>query len=402
MMRSVEEQQAVVRGLARLMPTEILPLAAAEGRVLAVDVTARVAVPPFTNSSMDGYAVRAADVTTVPVVLDVVADVPAGATEIPRIDAGQAARTMTGAPLAEGADLIIPVENTDQPRGQAPLPQQVEIRDAGTAGSFVRPLGQNTQPGDAVLSAGAVLTPAALSSLASTGHAEAEVFVRPRVAVISTGDELVAPGQPLEPGQIPDSNGFLVAGLARRFGAEVIATRRATDETDEFRRIFREVAADADVVVTTGGVSVGAFDVVRSVLTEAEFTPVAMQPGKPQACGRLEIDGRSVAFLGLPGNPVSVFVSSWVFLRELLGAMTGCAIPWRQLEFEALEDWQCPSNRRQYIPLVIEEHGVRPAHVQGSGSHLVASLVRAQAIGVVPADTERVQAGDRIAVHLVE
>ncbi len=309
---------------------------------------------------------------------------------------------MTGAPLAHGADAVVPVENTDQPRGAAALPAQVEIRVAPERGTFVRPQGQNAAPGDLVLAAGAELTPAALSALASTGHAEVEVHRRPRLSIISTGDELVPPGEALQPGQIHDSNSFLVAGLARRFGAEVAGVFRATDDGETFRRTFREAAAEADVVVTTGGVSVGAFDVVRSVLTEAEFIPVAMQPGKPQASGCLEIDGRSVAFLGLPGNPVSVFVSAWVFLRELLGAMTGCELPWRKLQLEALEGWNCPSSRRQYIPLVIDGEGVRPAHAQGSGSHLVASLVRAHALGVVPADTEQVHAGDRINVYLVE
>ncbi|SDL10162.1 gephyrin-like molybdotransferase Glp [Tessaracoccus oleiagri] len=402
-MRTVAEQQEIVRALASPLGTERLPLAEAEGRVLASDVVAKLPVPPFTNSAMDGYAVRASDVLEGPVVLEVVGDVPAGASSVPDVGEGQAARIMTGAPMPPSADAVVPVEATDQPRGEAPLPQRVEVREPVDVRQNVRLRGGNVLPGDPVMAAGSVLTPAALASLASVGYGEVDVYVRPRVAVIATGDELVAAGQEPGFGQVPDSNTYLVAGLARRFGAEVVGTHRAGDDPGAFRRILDEAAQQADVVVTTGGVSVGAFDVVRTALTEAEYEPVAMQPGKPQASGRITTpDGRTIVFLGLPGNPVSVFVSGWAFLREVLGAMTGRHIPWRKLRLPASWGWKSPAGRQQFIPVVVGEDGVVPAHEKGSGSHLIASLVLADGLAVVPAETTDVAAGDTVDVYLVD
>lgn len=402
-MRSVEQQQAIVRSLAVRTAVEIVALPEAEGRVLAEDVVARLAVPPFSNSAMDGYAVRAADTVRAPVSLEVVGDVPAGAQSTPYVGEGQAARIMTGAPLPEGADSVVKVELTDQPRGEAPLPDRVEIREPAAPGENVRHRGENVLPGDPVLRAGTLLSPAALAALASVGYGEVAARARPRVAVVTTGDELVEAGGNLGSGQIPDSNTYLVAGLARRFGADVTGTFRASDDPADFRRVIDEAAAGADVIVTTGGVSVGAFDVVRAVLTEAEYEPVAMQPGKPQASGRISTDsGHEAVFLGLPGNPVSVFVSAWVFLRELLGAMTGSAIQWRKLRLPAAEGWSTPSGRRQYIPVAITDEGLAPVHRRGSGSHLIASLSLADALAVVPTEVTEVRAGDVFDCYLVD
>lgn len=402
-MREVEAQQEIVRALTEPLPTETVPLAEAEGRVLAVDVQSRLAVPPFDNSAMDGFAVRAADVHGAPVTLEVIGDIPAGASSAPSVGEGQAARIMTGAPMPDGADAVVPVERTDQPRGEAPLPERVEIREGVEIRANVRMRGENTNPGDPALPASTLLTPAALASLASAGFGEVEVYRRPRVAVITTGDELAPAGEELSFGQIPDSNTYLAAGLARRWGADVTGTFHATDDPADFRRILDEAAADADLILTTGGVSVGAFDVVRAVISDAEYQPVAMQPGKPQACGRITTDsGHTAVFLGLPGNPVSVFVSAWVFLREALGAFTNRHIPWRKLRFPAATGWRTPVGRRQYLPVIVGEDAVTPAHRLGSGSHLIASLVLADGLAVVPPEHGEVSEGDVVDVYLVD
>lgn len=391
---SVETYRERVLALAsaRSLGDEWVPLAAASGRVLAQPVAARVAVPPFDNSAMDGFAVRAADVASVPVVLDVVGESAATAGEIPAVTPGTAVRVMTGGRLPVGADAVVPVEATDSRPGPVPLPRRVRIDESVAAGRHVRRAADDLAEGAPVLSAGSVLSAAALAALASVGHGEVTVRVRPRVAVISTGAELVEPGRALAPGQIPDSNSVLLAALASQAGAEVVAARRCGDEPGALAALLAELG-DVDVVFTTGGVSAGAYEPVRQ-LGGIEFAAVAMQPGKPQGCGL--IDG--VPLVAFPGNPVSSFVSFLVFGVPLLDALTGAQRARREWVAPALAGWRSPPGRRQYVPVVVGTDGVRPSHARGSGSHLIGSLHLADALAVVPEDAEQVVAGERLRI----
>ncbi|MDO5092184.1 MAG: molybdopterin molybdotransferase MoeA [Propionibacteriaceae bacterium] len=400
-MRSVEEHLARVLGLVTRLAADVCPIGAGDGRALAEDMPARLPVPPFDNSAMDGFAVRSQDLNP-RTVLRVVGDIPAGARDLPLVGAGEAARIMTGAPLPPGADAVVPVELTDQPTGAAALPPEVRVLEPVAAGRHVRRRGEDIQPGQVALQAGLRWGPAAASSAASVGYAAVPLVRRPRVAVLATGSELVPAGEALGPGQIPDSNSLLLAGLVRQFGAEVAVARVVSDDPREFATALT-AAADADLVLTTGGVSVGAFEVVRQVTEgDIEFAKVAMQPGKPQASGLLSAgDGRRVPMLGLPGNPVSVFVSAWVFARPVIGALGGWSASLEIFEAVAADGWSGPVDRTQYLPVVFTDNGALPVHRLGSGSHLVASLASAEALAVIPVGVSQVCAGDRVACFRV-
>ncbi|RPF27097.1 gephyrin-like molybdotransferase Glp [Georgenia muralis] len=396
------------------------PLAGAHGCVLAEDVRAVVPVPPFDNSAMDGFAVRAADVraatTGTPVRLAVVADLPAGSGERPEVRPGTAVRIMTGAPVPPGADAVVPVEDTDVPPGPHPLPATVEVRRAVPPGTHVRRAGDDVARGAVVLRAGTPLRARDLSTAASAGHGELLVHPPVRVGVLSTGSELVAPGTPLAHGQIPDSNAVLVAGMVHESGGVPVLLGSVDDDPDALRGLLAARLGEVDAVVTTGGVSAGAYDVVKEVLAplgDVAFDKVAMQPGKPQGFGTLRDGGRPVPLFALPGNPVSVFVSFQVFVHPALTRMralvAGGARP--TVAAVAAQGWRCPAGRRQYIPVVVETSDapdgssgtvrVRPAAAGGSGSHLVASLALADALAVVGDDVEEVHEGDAVRVMMV-
>lgn len=403
-MLSVEEYLGRVLALAGTTGVDEVPLAEAAGRVLARDLPALVAVPPFTNSAMDGFAVRASDVADAPVTLEVVGDVPAGARSVPTLAPGQAARIMTGAPLPPTADAVVPVEATDQEPGDRPLPTTVEIRQSVTVGRHVRSRGESVEVGAPALAAGTLLGPAALAAASSVGYGTLPVHRRPRVAVIATGSELVAPG--LEPsfGQIPDSNSLLLAGLVPSFGGECTLVEAVGDGPVEFGGALARAVAAADVVVTSGGVSAGAFEPVRQALEgSVDFCKVAMQPGKPQAVGVVaDESGRRVIVLGLPGNPVSVFVSAWAFLRPLLARLQGGSDVWRRIPATAGAAWRSPEGRRQYVPVALGADGVAmPVHELGSGSHLISALHLADGLAVVDEATAEVGVGDPVDVFLI-
>lgn len=397
-MRSVAEHLGEVLLLGEPLPPQEVPVAVDPMVSLAEPVMAALAVPPFDNSAMDGFAVRARDVARAPVELAVVGDLPAGRHPEGVLRAGQAMRIMTGAPLPAGADAVVPVEDTDQPPGDAPLPARVRVRTCVDPGRHVRRAGEDVRAGDTVLPAGAAATPAAVAAAVSVGAAAWRVRRRPRVAVISTGSELVGPGEPVGPGRIPDSNLPLLAGLVAQHGGEVVQRQRVADDPDAFLAAVARCAA-CDLVLTTGGVSVGAFEVVRQASGPAvEFVSVAMQPGKPQGLGRLRIDGRDVPLLALPGNPVSVFVSAWLFVRPLLATMGGRPTALATRRVTAAEGWRSPAGRAQYVPARLTVDGVVRAHPGGSRSHAIASLHRADAVAVVPAEWDQVRPGDELEV----
>jgi len=407
----VEEYLATLLAPVTPLPAEEVAVADALGRGLAADLVARLDVPPFDTSAMDGFAVRAAEApagTTLPVA----GDIPAGPGRPGALPRRAAMRIMTGAPLPAGADAVVPVEDTDQPAGPAAVPATVRIGVASPAGANVRRRGEDVAAGAVVLPAGTRLTPAALASAISVGHGVLTVRRRPRVAVVSTGSELVGPGEVPGPGQIPDSNATLVAALLRARGHDVAGVHRVADDVGALAAALEAAAADADLVITTGGVSAGAFDVVKEATTSRGFTytAVAMQPGKPQGHGVVESTrGRSLV-LALPGNPVSVFVSFHLFARPVLDAMAGTPRRPGLLAARAAAGWTSPRGRRQYIPVRLTAPAsladplptVVPTHPLGSGSHLIASLHRANAIAVVPEDVLAVAAGDLVPVLLVE
>lgn len=406
-LRTVEEHLADVLAATAPLPTRVVAIADAHGAVLRAPVLAANDIPAFDNSAMDGFAVRHVDVAAAgpehPVALQVIADLPAGSADDPVIAEGQAVRIMTGSAVPTDADTIVPFEDTVG--GLADSLRIATVVAAPSApGAFVRRGGQDARRRDEVLPAGTLLGALQCSAAAAAGVSEVVVSRRPRVAIVSTGSELVAPGAPLRRGQIPDSNGPLLAALAADVGAEVVLRTTIDDEGTSLRALLDDLA-DVDVVVLSGGVSAGAYEVVRTELADAmAFVRVAMQPGKPQGFGRLP--GGPLLF-GLPGNPVSSAVSFETFVRPALLALQGRTDGerWR-VRLPAAESWSTPPGRRQYLPAVVDRSDpaawtVAPASAGGSGSHLAGGLGRAEAYAIVPAEVERVEAGDLVDVMLI-
>lgn len=315
-MISVEDALARLLAPLEKLPAEQVSLAAAVGRVLAEDMAARRTQPPFAVSAMDGYAVRAADVARVPVELRIVADIPAGAGFGGVIGAGEAARIFTGAPLPEGADAIVIQEDAER-RGD-----RVEIRERAGKGRYVRPAGLDFTEGDVLLHAATRLSPRHIGLAAAMNRPWLFVHRRPRVGILSTGDEIVMPGDPIGPHQIVSSNALALCAFATACGAVPVLVGNAPDDPDALRTIAA-AAKGVDLFVTTGGVSVGEHDLVRDVLSEAgltiDFWQIAMRPGKPLMVGSY----RGTPMVGLPGNPVSTLVCSLLFLKPALDKLSG-------------------------------------------------------------------------------
>lgn len=390
---STMEHRDLIEALAlsHVLPHDTLPAEECLGRRLAVDLHSLIPLPPFTNSAMDGFALRREDLAGEgPWSLPVVADIPAGDTREHRLEAGQAMRIMTGAPLPQGADTVVKVEHTDHAAGVAQAPASVEIRVAPKLGANVRVKGEALEAGSLVLEAGRLLDGTALAAAISVGHGTLTVLPRPRVLVVTTGTELRRAGEALERGQIPDSNGILLRGLVEDAGGRVVAHLRTGDTPEELRRALDE-APDADLVITAGGPQgVGA-------------TPVGTR-------------GRETPVICLPGNPVSVFTTFHMYVAGALAVMSGLVRPERGATVpsaamaRARVGWESPEGKTQFIPVRFvdeagagsgDEAGVRwvePVHPLGSKSHLVASLAHAQGIGVVVPEFGEVVAGQELAV----
>jgi molybdopterin molybdotransferase len=385
-----------VASLLSAMPPEDVPLAQSHGRVLASDVVATVALPGFDNSAMDGYAVRAAEVADAPVTLPVALDIPAGRTDLLSLPPGAVARIMTGAPVPAGADAIVTVEQTDGGT------ETVRIETPPDLGAHVRRAAEDVRAGQVVLQAGTVLGPPQIGVAAAVGHPMLSVRRRPVVLVLSTGSELVAPGEPLLPGQIYESNGPMLAAAVEEAGARAELLRFVPDDVGQFLAVLGERAVGVDLVLTSGGVSAGAYEVVKDALADrgVAFGKVAMQPGGPQGAGRL--DG-GVAVVTLPGNPVSALVSFEVFVRPTLRAALGHPHPERAVVVAHLaQRLVSPAGRRQYRRAVLDATNGTVAEVGTPASHMLGSLARADCLFVVPEATTELLAGAAVSVWLLD
>jgi molybdopterin molybdotransferase len=373
------------------MPVVNLPVPDCLGLVLADELTAPIDLPPFDNSAMDGYAVRAADIAGAPVTLPVAEDIPAGRGDGPPLAAGTAHRIMTGALLPVGADAIVQVELTDAGTST------VEIRSAVPAGTHLRMGGEDVAKGSAVLAAGTVLGSTHLGLAAALGCRELPVRRRPHVLILSTGSELVEPGTPLLPGQIYESNSVLLAAAVREVGGRATVLRFVPDDVAAFHAAVLARADDVDLLVTSGGVSAGAYEVVKEALTGqgVEFLRVAMQPGGPQGLGR--VDGLPV--VTLPGNPVSTALSFELFLRPaLLAAIGHPHVDRRRTTAHLVSPLRSPAGKRQFRRGRFEAGKVEVTPIGGPGSHLLASFAASNCLIELPEDVTEVVAGENVTV----
>jgi molybdopterin molybdotransferase len=377
--------------------------------VLAQDILATNDLPPFDNSSMDGFAVRAEDVThattTSPRSLRVVADIPAGSHPTISLGPGEAARIMTGAPVPSGADAVVPVEDTsfDNRDAGIPTPEEVQIFRPARSGWNTRLRGMDIRAGEIVLSKGRVLKPQDLGLLAMLGFANVPVYRKPRIALFSSGDELLEVNAPLEAGKIRDSNSYTLAALIEEAGAEVIRLGVAKDTREAVQALLEKaVALNVDLILSSAGVSVGAFDFVKQVLEangKMDFWRVNMRPGKPVAFGEYQ----GIPFIGLPGNPVSAFVGFEVFVRGAIGRLSGTSNGGRPTVHVRCEEQIDSDGRESYLRAHVQEKdGTLVARLTGhQGSGNLHSLVQANALLIIPAGVKCVPAGQELQAWLI-
>ncbi len=424
-----EARDQVLAAIPGPTPAETVPLGDALGRVAAATVTARTTLPPWDNSAMDGYAIRAVDVAGAsdddPIRLTVVGEAAAGQAATAAVAPGTAVRIATGAPLPAGADAVIPVELTTPvdaagglgPRGRdasGPLPAAVLVHEAVLAGGSVRAAGSDLLAGSVLLEAGAVMTPAAIALVAGAGHGTVSVHRRPRIAVLATGDEVRAPGEALGSAGIPDANGPGLCASVRAAGGEPIDLGIAPDQLPVvIERLLAGLAAGADALLVAGGVSVGPYDVVKGAfetIGHVDLWKVSVQPGKPFAFGLVSVpDGAPAALLfGLPGNPVSSAVTFELFVRPAIRRWLGHQALVRPLDRGVLREPVTKSaGRRAFLRVLVERDAdgnpIRDARGRlglalagGQGSHVLSALAAADALAIVPEANDRLPAGAEV------
>ena len=394
---SVAEARELILDSVRPLGDETVGLSEARGRVLAEEIRSEVWIPPADNSAMDGFAVRAEDLTATPATLRVVDDLPAGRTSRRKIGPGEAARIMTGAAIPEGADAVIMIERTEVDG------DRVRVLEAGPVGQHVRRAGADVSPGAVIATEGTVLGAAAIGMLAAIGRTTLRVAARPRVAVLATGDELVEPDR-LEPdGRIVSSNSWALRAALAEIGTEPIYLGIAPDEPAALEARFRQ-ALGCDAVISTGGVSVGDRDWIKQVLADLggqmRLWRVNMRPGAPLAF--VTVEGRPV--FGLPGNPVSTLVTFEQFVRPALLRVMRHERVFRPVEPAVLdEEYRKPAGRMHFVRVRLERRGQR-LHARTTGdqtSNILLSMVRADGLAIVPAETEVVPSGSEVPVQLL-
>jgi molybdopterin molybdotransferase len=393
MLTSVEDHLAGILSTIRpLLPTE-LGLSEAEGLVLAEDIMTAHPIPSFDNSAMDGYAVHAADIAAAseqtPVTLPVVGEIAAGDTGAYALQPGTAIRIMTGAMLPHGTELVVPVEWTDG--GTA----RVAIHTKAQPGHAIRLAGDDAKAGELLVSRGTRLKPMHIAAIAGAGYGTVPVRPRPRIVVMSTGNELAEPGAPIVPGRIWDSNSFMIAAAAREAGCLAYRQGGVEDNAEDVLQTIEDQLVRADLLITTGGVSMGGeYDVVKSALQQLgtmTFRKVAMQPGMPQGFGTIGED--NIPIITLPGNPVSAYVSFQVFVRPAIGALQDDSefrLP--TVTAELTGPVRSPAGRRSFLRAVLDGNKVTP--LTGQGSHQIATLSRANALITVPEWVVQMKGGE--------
>lgn len=402
--------EAIERILSQIeqLPAESVDLTEALGRVLAEDIVSDIMLPPFANSSMDGYALCADDTTGAdkdsPATLRVIMDIPAGIVPPLALAAGQAARIMTGAPLPDGANAIVPVEETDgQWTDDNALPEQVSVFRSLKPGNYVRPAGEDVNVGDLILERMTELQAAEIGALAALGRAQVPVIRRPKVAILPSGDEIIPVSEPLAPGKIRDVNSYTLQSLLRKYGAEPIVMPVARDTMDDIRSQFNSaLELSPDMLISSAGASVGAADFAYAVLQElghVDFWKINLRPGKPLAFGELQ----GIPFFGLPGNPVSVMVTFDVIVRPTLLKMTGHADDWVEVHAKLAENLRS-DGRRSFVrvTLIKDRDGGWLASATGTqSSGALMSMVRADGLLIVPEGVTHVNSGEVMRVRVL-
>lgn len=407
---TVQEALTAVLAGVSVLPAEQVPLLDALGRVLAQDVVAQDSLPPFANSSMDGYALIAADLAVAtqqnPVTLHVVGDVAAGAMLDVQVERGTAVRIMTGAPVPPGADAVVPVEDTNEAwrERERPLPEQIQVFRSVQSGDYIRHPGEDIESGQTVLESGHILRPQEVGVLASLGVSYVSVIRRPKVAILATGDELLDVDHPLQPGKIRNSNGYTQAAQILALGAEPVQLGIAGDtETAVRQKLQAGLEAHVDLFISSAGVSVGAYDVVKAVL-EAEgsvgFWRVRMRPGKPLAYGTYH----GIPYLGLPGNPVSAMVSFERFARAAIRKMAGHTQQERPTLTVTVQNEIHSDGRESYIRAIVspDKDGYLATLTGDQGSHIMTSLVKANALLIVPEGVKHVPRGSSLKAWMID
>ncbi|WP_416140621.1 gephyrin-like molybdotransferase Glp [Halomonas sp. HK25] len=390
-LQSVEAALAALLEGVRPLPAQRLSCQQAAGRVLAEAVPAHLDVPPFDNSAMDGYALHHGDAGGW---LEVSQRIAAGAAGEP-LTRGTCARIFTGGAIPPGADCVVMQERCDIEGAGVHIPAEIP------AGDNIRRRGRDVSAGDELLPTGELLEAAALGHLAGQGITEVAVRRRPRVVLLSTGDEIVDPGQPLGPGQIYNSNRPMLKRLLERFGADEVRVASIPDDAEGTRRALAAAAREANVVITTGGVSVGEEDHVKAAveaLGQLDLWRLAIRPGKPLALGRLPAGDHEARFVGLPGNPVSCFVGAWLFLRPLMGALLGAQSMTTLPRLSARAGFDTTTGPRQHymrVALEFTHEGILAKAFRDQNSGVLSSCIGADALAVIPPES-RIEVGDSI------